>query len=46
MKLTRIALNFSVGAKASLHNKQAAMILDHEITEAINSGIQRLHDSE
>jgi hypothetical protein len=46
MKLTRIALNFYVGAKASLLNKQAVMILKHKITEAINSETQRLHDSE
>ena len=46
MKLTRIALNFYVGAKAGLLNNQGAMILMHEIAEAINSEIQRLHDSE
>jgi len=36
MKSIRIAQNFYAGAKACLLNKQAAMILKHEITDAIN----------
>ena len=43
MKLIRIAPNFYVGAKAGLLNKQAAMILKYDITDAITIETQRLH---
>ena len=43
MKLIRIALNFCAGAKADQLNKQAAMILKYDITDAITIETQRLH---
>jgi translocation and assembly module TamB len=46
MKLILIAPNFYVGAKAGLLNKQAAMILKHKITDALNVETQTAHHNE